>query len=33
MSIGEPYNKGFRKDQFTGSYGDFKGSTELFLNE
>lgn len=24
MSIGEPYNKGFRKDQFTGSYGDFK---------
>lgn len=24
MSIGEPYNKGFRKDQLTGSYGDFK---------
>jgi len=24
MSFGEPYNKGFRKDQFTGSYGDFK---------
>jgi DNA modification methylase len=24
MSLGEPYNKGFRKDQFTGSYGDFK---------
>jgi DNA modification methylase len=24
MSVGEPYNKGFRKDQFTGSYGDFK---------
>lgn len=24
MSIGEPYNKGFRKDQFTGSYGEFK---------
>lgn len=21
---GEPYNKGFRKDQLTGSYGDFK---------
>jgi site-specific DNA-methyltransferase (adenine-specific) len=24
MSVGEPYNKGFRKDQYTGSYGDFK---------
>lgn len=24
MSKGEPYNKGFRKDQFTGSYGDFR---------
>ena len=24
MAYGEPYNKGFRKDQFTGSYGDFK---------
>ena len=24
MNKGEPYNKGFRKDQFTGSYGDFK---------
>ncbi|MFH0969653.1 MAG: site-specific DNA-methyltransferase [Patescibacteria group bacterium] len=24
MSAGEPYNKGFRKDQLTGSYGDFK---------
>lgn len=24
MSKGEPYNKGFRKDQLTGSYGDFK---------
>ncbi|MDE2722133.1 MAG: site-specific DNA-methyltransferase [Gemmatimonadota bacterium] len=24
MSLGEPYNKGIRKDQFTGSYGDFK---------
>ncbi len=24
MSDGEPYNKGFRKDQLTGSYGDFK---------
>ncbi len=24
MSSGEPYNKGFRKDQLTGSYGDFK---------
>jgi len=23
MSKGEPYNKGFRKDQLTGSYGDF----------
>jgi len=24
MSEGEPYNKGFRKDQLTGSYGDFR---------
>jgi site-specific DNA-methyltransferase (adenine-specific) len=24
MTIGEPYDKGIRKDQFTGSYGDFK---------
>jgi len=24
MSQGEPYNKGVRKDQLTGSYGDFK---------
>ncbi len=24
MSYGEPYTKGFRKDQLTGSYGDFK---------
>jgi len=24
MSTGEPYNKGFRKDQLSGSYGDFK---------
>lgn len=24
MSNGEPYDKGFRKDQYTGSYGDFK---------
>jgi len=24
MSYGEPYNKGVRKDQLTGSYGDFK---------
>lgn len=24
MSYGEPYNKGFRKDQLTGSYGDFQ---------
>lgn len=24
MTNGEPYDKGFRKDQFTGSYGDFK---------
>lgn len=24
MSKGEPYNKGFRKDQLTGSYGEFK---------
>lgn len=24
MSSGEPYDKGIRKDQYTGSYGDFK---------
>lgn len=24
MTTGEAYDKGFRKDQFTGSYGDFK---------
>jgi DNA modification methylase len=24
MTNGEPYDKGFRKDQYTGSYGDFK---------
>lgn len=24
MTYGEPYNKGFRKNQLTGSYGDFK---------
>lgn len=24
MAKGEPYNKGFRKDQLTGSYGDFR---------
>lgn len=24
MTSGEPYDKGVRKDQFTGSYGDFK---------
>ena len=24
MSIGEPYDKGVRKNQYTGSYGDFK---------
>lgn len=24
MTIGDPYNKGFRKNQLTGSYGDFK---------
>ena len=24
MSTGKPYNKGIRKDQLTGSYGDFK---------
>ncbi len=28
MTEGEAYNKGFRKDQLTGSYGDFK-STEV----
>lgn len=24
MTPGDPYDKGFRKDQYTGSYGDFK---------
>ncbi len=24
MTMGEPYNKGVRKDQYSGSYGDFK---------
>jgi len=24
MTEGEPYDKGVRKDQYTGSYGDFK---------
>lgn len=24
MAIGDPYDKGVRKDQYTGSYGDFK---------
>lgn len=24
MTNGDPYDKGFRKDQYTGSYGDFK---------
>jgi len=24
MTEGEPYDKGYRKDQYTGSYGDFK---------
>lgn len=24
MTIGEPYDKGFRKDQLSGSYGDFQ---------
>jgi DNA modification methylase len=24
MKKGEPYDKGYRKDQYTGSYGDFK---------
>ncbi len=24
MTLGKPYDKGIRKDQFTGSYGDFK---------
>lgn len=28
MTNGEPYNKGFRKNQLTGSYGDFS-STEV----
>lgn len=31
MSKGEAYNKGFRKKQLTGSYGDFK-STEVKSN-
>ena len=26
MSIGEPYNKGYRKKQLTGSYGDFSST-------
>lgn len=26
MTAGEPYDKGVRKDQFTGSYGEFKPS-------
>ena len=28
MSVGEPYNKGHRKNQLTGSYGEFS-STEV----
>jgi site-specific DNA-methyltransferase (adenine-specific) len=28
MTYGEPYNKGFRKNQLTGSYGDF-GTVEV----
>jgi DNA modification methylase len=24
MTMSDPYDKGFRKDQYTGSYGDFK---------
>lgn len=31
MSVGEPYNKGHRKNQLTGSYGDFS-STEVKSN-
>jgi len=31
MKNGKPYNKGFRKDQLTGSYGNFK-STEVKSN-
>lgn len=31
MSMGEPYNKGIRKDQLTGSYGDFS-PTEVKSN-
>jgi site-specific DNA-methyltransferase (adenine-specific)/modification methylase len=31
MSIGEPYNKGVRKNQLTGSYGDFS-ATEVRSN-
>jgi site-specific DNA-methyltransferase (adenine-specific)/modification methylase len=31
MGVGEAYNKGFRKKQLTGSYGDFK-STEVKSN-
>lgn len=31
MSVGEPYNKGYRKNQLTGSYGDFN-STEVKSN-
>ena len=31
MSPGEPYNKGFRKNQLTGSYGDFN-SVEVKSN-
>lgn len=31
MTLGEPYNKGFRKDQFSGCYGDFK-SVEVKSN-
>lgn len=31
MTIGEPYNKGYRKNQLTGSYGDF-GVVEVRSN-
>lgn len=31
MSVGEPYNKGYRKNQLTGSYGDF-GVVEVKSN-
>lgn len=31
MTIGEPYNKGYRKNQLTGSYGDF-GVVEVKSN-